>query len=219
MSGDVFSNKCVCTVQKFGSACRRTINKEWALPTEPFPQYHAVALSCKSPKKCKVLYYRTGQISCVIVKRTKKKYMHLRKIVQVFALLCETNTIKSNDLWSKVAGSSWGLCSIFAGDCWRRKEPFYQGWLIFQAWLQDAVESETLSCCFSVCFEKDLFVGGDWLLVLGMKPGEHVMIGDDIMVKVVRSERGDLRLAIDAPADVKITRGELKDSPQSHAPK
>lgn len=55
------------------------------------------------------------------------------------------------------------------------------------------------------------------MLVLGMKPGEHVMIGDNIMVKVVRSERGDLRLAIDAPAEIKITRGQLPDEPQSQA--
>ena len=27
------------------------------------------------------------------------------------------------------------------------------------------------------------------MLVLGRKPGEYVMIGDDIMVKVVRSDR------------------------------
>ena len=47
------------------------------------------------------------------------------------------------------------------------------------------------------------------MLVLGRKPGEFVMIGDDIMVKVVRSEKGDLRLAIHAPESVKITRGEI----------
>ena len=47
------------------------------------------------------------------------------------------------------------------------------------------------------------------LLVLGRKPGEYVMIGDDIMVKVVRSKKGDLRLAIHAPENVKITRGEI----------
>lgn len=57
------------------------------------------------------------------------------------------------------------------------------------------------------------------MLVLGMKPGEHVMIGDKIMVKVVRSERGDLRLAIDAPADIKITRGDLHAVPQTQEAK
>lgn len=47
------------------------------------------------------------------------------------------------------------------------------------------------------------------MLVLGRKPGEYVMIGDDIMGKVVRSSRGDLRLAIKAPKHVSITRGEV----------
>lgn len=47
------------------------------------------------------------------------------------------------------------------------------------------------------------------MLVLGRKPGEYVMIGDDIKVAVVRSDRGDLRLAISAPEHVKITRGEI----------
>jgi len=47
------------------------------------------------------------------------------------------------------------------------------------------------------------------VLVLGRKPGEYVMIGDDIMVKVVRGSKGDLRLAIRAPQSVKIVRGEV----------
>lgn len=47
------------------------------------------------------------------------------------------------------------------------------------------------------------------MLVLGRKPGEYVMIGDDIKVMVVRSDRGDLRLAVCAPDHVKITRGEI----------
>ena len=47
------------------------------------------------------------------------------------------------------------------------------------------------------------------MLALGRKPGEYIMIGDNIKVKVIKSEKGDLRLAIDAPRDVKITRGEV----------
>lgn len=47
------------------------------------------------------------------------------------------------------------------------------------------------------------------MLVLGRKPGEYIMIGEKIMVKVVKSENGDLRLAIDAPREVIITRGEV----------
>ena len=47
------------------------------------------------------------------------------------------------------------------------------------------------------------------MLVLGRKPGQYIMIGGDIMVKVVRSTEGDLRLAVDAPKDVNVIRGEL----------
>lgn len=46
------------------------------------------------------------------------------------------------------------------------------------------------------------------MLVLGRKPGQYVMIGNDIRIKVVKSEKGDLRLAIEAPKDMKIVRGE-----------
>jgi len=56
------------------------------------------------------------------------------------------------------------------------------------------------------------------MLVLGRKPGEYVMIGDDIMVKVIRSDFGDLRLAIDAPKNTTITRGELYEE-QNKSPK
>ena len=47
------------------------------------------------------------------------------------------------------------------------------------------------------------------MLVLGRKPGEYVMLGKDVMIKVIKSNEGDLRLAIDAPKDVVIVRGEV----------
>lgn len=50
------------------------------------------------------------------------------------------------------------------------------------------------------------------MLVLGRKPGEFVMIGGNIMVKVVRSDDGDLRLAIEAPKDINILRGEIYEN-------
>lgn len=55
------------------------------------------------------------------------------------------------------------------------------------------------------------------MLVLGRKPGEYVMIGD-VMVKVVKSSSGDLRLAIDAPKSTPITRGELYESQKNFLP-
>ena len=53
------------------------------------------------------------------------------------------------------------------------------------------------------------------MLVLGRRPGEYIKIGDDITVKVVKSEDGHLCLAIDAPRHIKITRGELLDNEQN----
>ncbi len=47
------------------------------------------------------------------------------------------------------------------------------------------------------------------MLVLGRKPGEYIVIGDNIKVKVVKGENNNLRLAIDAPRDVKVIRGEV----------
>lgn len=47
------------------------------------------------------------------------------------------------------------------------------------------------------------------MLVLGRKPGEYIIINDNIKIKVIKSETGELRLAIDAPKDVKIVRGEV----------
>lgn len=47
------------------------------------------------------------------------------------------------------------------------------------------------------------------MLVLGRKPGEYIKIGENIIVKVVKSEGGDLRLAIEAPKDMNIVRGEI----------
>ncbi|MCY6370403.1 carbon storage regulator [Clostridium ganghwense] len=50
------------------------------------------------------------------------------------------------------------------------------------------------------------------MLVLGRKPGEYVVIDEKIKVEVVKSEKGDLRLAIDAPREIKIVRGEIWES-------
>ncbi|MBJ6360964.1 carbon storage regulator [Paenibacillus sp. GCM10012307] len=47
------------------------------------------------------------------------------------------------------------------------------------------------------------------MLVVGRKPGEYIQIGDYISVQVVKSSQGQLRLAISAPADVHVIRGEL----------
>ncbi len=59
--------------------------------------------------------------------------------------------------------------------------------------------------------------GGMAVLVIGRKPGEYIMINDTIKVKVIKSDEGDLRLAIDAPREIRIVRGELYE--QEHLKK
>ncbi len=47
------------------------------------------------------------------------------------------------------------------------------------------------------------------MLVLTRKPRQQIMIGDDIIVHVVEVQGDNVRIAIDAPRDVKIYRGEI----------
>jgi len=50
------------------------------------------------------------------------------------------------------------------------------------------------------------------LLALTRKPGERIVIGDAITVTVVEVRGDSVRLAIDAPREVKIFRGEIYDA-------
>lgn len=47
------------------------------------------------------------------------------------------------------------------------------------------------------------------MLVLSRQPGESIRIGDDIMIHIVESRQGSIRIGVEAPADVKIVREEL----------
>ena len=47
------------------------------------------------------------------------------------------------------------------------------------------------------------------MLVLTRKPRQQIMIGDDIIVNVVDVQGDNVRIAIDAPREVKIYRGEI----------
>lgn len=51
------------------------------------------------------------------------------------------------------------------------------------------------------------------MLVLSRKIGEQLQIGDDITVKVLKIRGGRIRLGIDAPEGIRITRGELNPQP------
>ncbi len=47
------------------------------------------------------------------------------------------------------------------------------------------------------------------MLVLTRKDDEMIQIGDDIIVKVVQTSRGSIKIGIDAPQHVRILRGEM----------
>ena len=47
------------------------------------------------------------------------------------------------------------------------------------------------------------------MLVLTRKPRQQIMIGDDIVINVVEVQGDNVRLAIDAPREIKIYRGEI----------
>ena len=50
------------------------------------------------------------------------------------------------------------------------------------------------------------------MLVLTRKPAECIRIGDDIVIKVIKTSRGAVKIGIDAPAEIRVVRGELVDS-------
>ena len=48
------------------------------------------------------------------------------------------------------------------------------------------------------------------MLVLSRKPGERILIGDNISVTVVRIAPGVVRIGVDAPPEMPIVREELR---------
>ncbi|QDU36525.1 hypothetical protein Mal4_08110 [Maioricimonas rarisocia] len=58
------------------------------------------------------------------------------------------------------------------------------------------------------------------MLVLSRKENESIQIGENVVVKVVSIGNGRVRLAIDAPREISIVRGELVEAVrnQSAAP-
>ncbi len=47
------------------------------------------------------------------------------------------------------------------------------------------------------------------MLVLTRKPAETIRIGEDIVIKVIKTGKGTVRIGIEAPASVRVMRGEL----------
>ncbi|MGO4498268.1 carbon storage regulator [Paenibacillus sp. 2RAB27] len=54
------------------------------------------------------------------------------------------------------------------------------------------------------------------MLVVGRKPGQYIVIDEKIIVRVIKSDEGHLRLAIEAPQDIQIIRGELLQKEITH---
>jgi len=52
------------------------------------------------------------------------------------------------------------------------------------------------------------------MLILTRKIGESVVIGDDIIIKVVETGKNSIRIGIDAPRDVTVLRQEVYASIQ-----
>ena len=52
------------------------------------------------------------------------------------------------------------------------------------------------------------------MLVLARKPTQKIVIGGDIIVHVIRNDRGVVKLGIEAPANVSVHRQEIYDEIQ-----
>ena len=53
------------------------------------------------------------------------------------------------------------------------------------------------------------------MLVLTRKQGELIHIGEGIAVKVIKTGKGTVKIGIEAPAHVKVLRGELMEKQQA----
>lgn len=50
------------------------------------------------------------------------------------------------------------------------------------------------------------------MLVLSRKPGERIMIGDEVTVTIVRIGPNNVRIGIEAPRSMNIVREELQNN-------
>ena len=69
-------------------------------------------------------------------------------------------------------------------------------------WIPPAVSIERLSAIH-------LYVAEHSMLVLTRKPGDGIVIGDNIVIKIIEMKNGAIRVGIDAPKDTKIYRQEV----------
>ncbi|MCI8840649.1 MAG: carbon storage regulator [Oscillospiraceae bacterium] len=56
------------------------------------------------------------------------------------------------------------------------------------------------------------------MLKLSLAPGEYLTIGENVVVQVYRAENGRTYLAIDAPREVPIVRGAVREREGAQPP-
>lgn len=49
------------------------------------------------------------------------------------------------------------------------------------------------------------------MLILSRKTGEEIILGNDIVIKITETGKGSVKLGIEAPKEMIILRGELKE--------
>jgi carbon storage regulator len=52
------------------------------------------------------------------------------------------------------------------------------------------------------------------MLVLSRKSGQSIMIGDDVVITIVRLGRGNVQIGVEAPHNVRILRQEVVERMQ-----
>jgi carbon storage regulator len=55
------------------------------------------------------------------------------------------------------------------------------------------------------------------MLILTRRPGETILIGEDIEVRILEVRGNQVRIGIEAPETVKVLRAELADPPEEAA--
>ena len=51
------------------------------------------------------------------------------------------------------------------------------------------------------------------MLVLTRKTGERIQVGANIVIRVIRTGKGSVRLGIEAPRGISVVRSEIADPP------
>jgi carbon storage regulator len=55
------------------------------------------------------------------------------------------------------------------------------------------------------------------MLILGRRPHEKILIGDNIVITIIGFQGGQVRIGIEAPKSVRVVREEIKGRPPKDA--